>query len=113
MADLRYYLDVDLTDLIAAQLRRRGVDAISAHEVARTGQALSDSDQLAFATMEGRVLVSRDRHFIRLATELTPHAGVILLQRPLSLGAMIGYLDLTSRLKTEEEMKDRLHYCDW
>jgi predicted nuclease of predicted toxin-antitoxin system len=94
-------------------LRLRGVDAVSAHEVGRAGRSAPDREQLAFATGERRVLVTRDRDFIALAAQTGQHSGVILLQRPLSIGEIVEYLDLTSRLMTPEELRNCLHFCDW
>jgi hypothetical protein len=45
MADLlRYYLDENVASPIADQLRRRGVDCVSALEVGRAGQGITDID---------------------------------------------------------------------
>ena len=53
---MKFYLDEDLTPVVAIALRRRGGDAVSAHGVGQIG--LSDADQLAFAASQGRCLVS-------------------------------------------------------
>jgi predicted nuclease of predicted toxin-antitoxin system len=78
---LRFYLDADLSPSIAALLRRRGIDATSAHD-AGNGQ-LSDREQLAFAARERRCLVTRNaRHFCLLGQARVrrhePHAGIVL-----------------------------------
>jgi len=86
-----FYLDENLPPAIAEALRRRGLDAVSAHDVGLSGT--SDPAQLAFAAGEGRCLVTCDlRHFVELGREAVrhrrPHAGIILC--PASLGDDIG-----------------------
>lgn len=56
---LRFLLDEDVSYRVAQELRHRGVDAVSIHEVHRTG--LRDEDQLTYASAEGRVLVTYNR----------------------------------------------------
>ena len=78
---MRLYLDEDLAPAIAEQLRRRGIDAVTAHDVAMTG--VSDVAQLDHAASEARALVTRNvRHFRALGNarirSQTPHAGIIL-----------------------------------
>lgn len=88
---MKFYLDEDLTPKIAEALRKKGIDAVSAHE---TGNIhLSDPEQLAYAGREGRCLVTRNaRHFVLLAREAiqhqAPHAGILVLS-PRFTGAEI------------------------
>lgn len=75
---LRYYFDEHTKTAIAEQLRVRGVDAQTAQEAGRAGQGIPDSEQLAYATSQGRVLVTREkREFPVLAYTQLPHAGII------------------------------------
>jgi predicted nuclease of predicted toxin-antitoxin system len=78
---VKFYLDEDLSPRIAEDLRKRGIDALSAHDVGNV--QLSDREQLAHAAREGRCLVTRNaRHFVVLSQEAIarqePHAGIIL-----------------------------------
>jgi predicted nuclease of predicted toxin-antitoxin system len=78
---VKFYLDEDLAAAIAVGLRKRGVDAISAHEVGNIG--LGDLEQLAFAAGQQRCLVSKNaRDFGRLGHAAVdqghPHGGIIL-----------------------------------
>jgi predicted nuclease of predicted toxin-antitoxin system len=78
---VKFYLDEDLPARVAELLRRRGLDAVSVHEVGNF--RFSDREQLAFAARDGRCLVTRDaRHFVDLSHEAvrrqTPHAGIIV-----------------------------------
>lgn len=77
---MKVHLDEDLSPAIAAALRQRGIDAVSAHEGAL---GLSDAAQLRLAAAAGRVLVTRNaRHFIAATEEAMrraePHAGVVI-----------------------------------
>jgi hypothetical protein len=50
----RLYLDEDVHRRVAAALRLRHFDVVSAHEVQRWG--LTDNEQLSYAASEGRAL---------------------------------------------------------
>jgi hypothetical protein len=79
---VKVYLDEDLSQSIALILRRRGVNATSAHEVGSI--QLGDRAQLEYATREGRAIVTRNViDFIALARDAvamnTRHAGIVLV----------------------------------
>jgi predicted nuclease of predicted toxin-antitoxin system len=76
-----FYLDEDLSPVVAQLLRERGLDAISAHEIGFI--QVSDQEQLDHAAAEGRALVTRNaRDFRALSTDRVqrqqPHAGIIV-----------------------------------
>ncbi len=81
---MRFYLDEDLSHRIAEIARRRGCDAVSAHE--RDARGIADAAQLDLAVREGRCLVTRKRDdFLRLTVERyahhQPHHGVLIVPR--------------------------------
>jgi predicted nuclease of predicted toxin-antitoxin system len=100
---VKFYLDEDLAPGIAVALRKRGVDAISAHEVDQIGS--SDAEQLAFASDRGRCLVSANaRDFRRLGHDAIaqgrPHAGIVLCPpriHGLDVGAAVNALVETAK----------------
>jgi hypothetical protein len=53
---MRFYLDEDLSQVIAALARRRGLDVTSSHEVQYRHDGIADAQQLALAAAEGRCL---------------------------------------------------------
>ena len=79
---MKYYLDADLSPIIAEILRKKGIDAISSRE--EDTASLSDEQHLIRAAESGRCLVSRNRDdfmnlTVRFFHELRPHFGVLIV----------------------------------
>jgi predicted nuclease of predicted toxin-antitoxin system len=110
---LRYFFDEHLDRAVAEQLLARGIDVLTAQSSGRAGKKIPDVEQLNFATLHNRVVVTHDRDFARLASGQLPHAGIILLQRSLSIGGYVEYLELMARTAESEELQNQLVYCDW
>jgi uncharacterized protein with PIN domain len=80
----RLYLDEDTLPELAALLRDRGYDVLSAHDIGALG--ITDEEQLAIAISERRAIVSSNRRdFARLATHCSEngieHWGIVLMYR--------------------------------
>lgn len=79
---MKLYLDEDISPKVSAILRKKRIDAVSAHE---TGMLeASDEQQLSFAADNGRTMVTRNRDdFITLTVQffeaLKPHKGLIIV----------------------------------
>lgn len=79
---MKLYLDEDISPKVAVVLRKKGLDAVSAHE---TGMIeASDEQQLSFAADEKRAMVTRNRDdFITLTVQffeaLKQHKGLIIV----------------------------------
>lgn len=98
---MKFYLDEDLSPRIAESLRKKGIDAVSAHDVGNV--QVSDREQLAHAAREGRCLVTRNaRHFVVLSQEAIarqePHAGIILCSPSLQGSEVRAIADALTRL---------------
>lgn len=110
MADpVRFYLDQNVTGGTAPGLRALGIDAVSAQEAGRCG--LPDPDQLAFATAEGRVLITFDQDFLTLHAGGTPHAGIAWCHpTKYTVGQLIRELEILHGVLTAAEMMNNLEY---
>ncbi|HEU5367522.1 MAG TPA: DUF5615 family PIN-like protein [Ktedonobacterales bacterium] len=108
-----YYLDEHIDPAISKGLRMRGIDVLTTEEAGRAHQGLTDSDQLAYAAAQERVLVTRDSDFVELASGQLPHAGVVLLRQILSIGEYIEYLELLACTTSPQAMRNLLVYCKW
>lgn len=72
---IRFHLDESVTTVLALALRRRGIDVTT---TAETGLISADDQrQLDFARAAGRVLVTRDHHFLALAKQGAEHVGIV------------------------------------
>jgi hypothetical protein len=116
MTQIRFFTDEDVYGSIAPKLRERGFDAVSTPEAQRLRE--SDQSQLAWATQEGRVLVTFNvADFGRLhhewVSESRHHAGIIVSrQRP--IGDLLRRLFALASSLSREDMQARLEYLtDW
>jgi predicted nuclease of predicted toxin-antitoxin system len=81
---LRLYLDRHVMTRLATDLRPRGFDVLTTEEAGK--DTASDEDQLAFATAEGRAILTFNvRDFAPLHEQWQaagrPHAGIIVSQQ--------------------------------
>jgi len=99
------YTDELVDPTLAVQLRNRGYDAVSCHEMGRNNLRISDHDQLAYAANDGRAILTNNvRDFIPLDVwwkrQGRSHAGIIVYAGVPSLGELlrrvIHHLDATT-----------------
>lgn len=108
MADIKLYLDEDISPVIGVVLRSRGYDVVSTHEVDMNGR--EDKEQLDYAIKNKRALLTFNaRHFAPLAEkyykEGKEHFGIIVSKK-VSLSEMIRLIVNMMKSSTAEDFKN-------
>jgi hypothetical protein len=106
---IRYFFDQHIPKAVAEGLRQRAVDVLTAQDAGRC--SLPDPDQLEFARIEGRVLVSYDPDFLALAASGIEHAGIGWCEATkYGVGQLIHVLLLLHGVLSPDEMKNHVEY---
>ena len=106
---IRFYFDQHVPAVVAAGLRHRGVDVLTAQEAVRCG--LSDADQLEFATAEERVVVTFDTDYLELHRSGAEHAGIVWSPATKhAIGPFIQLLLLVHGLLDRDSMRNHVEY---
>ncbi|MDX6289738.1 MAG: hypothetical protein QOH42_1537 [Blastocatellia bacterium] len=109
MADrIRFHLDEHVDPAIATALRRAGIDATTTNEAGLRTQ--DDVAHLRFARDEGRVIVTRDQDFLRLASEGVDHSGIVFYTANQSIREIIEGLILIYEVLTPDELAEQIEY---
>lgn len=76
----RFYSNENIALQVVVELRRLGHDVLTSLDAGRANFAVPDSAVLAFATAEGRLVLTRNRrHFLQLhRSRSESHAGIVL-----------------------------------
>jgi hypothetical protein len=103
-AQIKFYLNEHIQAAVTSGLRRRGVDVLTTLEAGRTGS--TDEEQLAFASQQGRVMVTMDSDYIVLGAQGIEHAGIVYAPAVRSVGDIIrGLLLIHDVLQPEDLVK--------
>lgn len=85
------YADENFDYPVVEQLRLLGHDVLTAQQAGQAQQQIPDTAVLAFATTNGRaVLTFNRRHFIRLHFQSPSHGGIIVCTRDEDSFALAG-----------------------
>jgi hypothetical protein len=76
----RFYSNENFALPVVMELRRMGHDVLTSLDAGKANASVPDSEVLAFATSENRILLSHNRrHFLQLhRSRTTAHAGMVL-----------------------------------
>lgn len=75
----RLYSNENFPLPVVEELRRLGHDVLTVVEAGKAEQAISDPEVVAFATGDGRAVLTINRkHFVRLHHVNASHAGIIV-----------------------------------
>jgi hypothetical protein len=74
-----FYADENFPLEVVEALRHLGHDVLTALEAGQANRAIPDADVLAYATADGRVLLTLNRwHFVGLHAASPRHAGIVV-----------------------------------
>jgi predicted nuclease of predicted toxin-antitoxin system len=107
--EVTFHLDENVDPDIADGLRTHGIDTTTTNEVSLLGA--SDPTQFDYAQRTGRVLVTHDTDFLRIAAMTAEHCGIVFAkQEGYSIGKIV--LDCISLYHqfSAEDMKGRVEY---
>ncbi len=109
MADrVRFHLDEHVDPAIAIALRRAGIDITTTIEAGL--RTKNDEAHLQFARAEGRVIVTRDQDFLRVAAEKTDHNGIVFYTANQSMREIIEGLILIYEVMLPQEIAGQIEY---
>ena len=113
---IKLYLDENVPEAIAIELRLRGYDIKTVKDAGRRG--ISDIEQLNYATTEGRVIVTfNTSDFCKIHPEMMKkgisHGGIIV-SRQLPIGSIVRALaKLLSSTNREQFLNSIVWLSDW
>jgi predicted nuclease of predicted toxin-antitoxin system len=113
LAKLKIYTDENVDIRVAEGLRRRGIEAASAHEEGCLG--VEDEEHFARAAALKAAIFTHDHHFVEIAMKKTQqgkeHYGVIFEEmHRASLGECIRRLALYADVLSAEEMMNVVEF---
>jgi hypothetical protein len=89
-------------------LQRAGIEVTTTSEAGL--RATDDKTQLEFARAAGRVIVTRDRDFLRIADAEPDHPGIAFYKASLSIREIIDGLVLIYEVLAASEMAGHIEY---
>ncbi len=106
---VRFYLDENVQVAIAEQLKRRGIEAVTARDLGSLGD--EDVDHLERASEMGYVLCTHDADYVDLAASGKEHAGIIFgQQHKHTIGEWVAFLELVHGVYGADEMRNLVEY---
>ncbi len=104
---IKFHLDENVSNAIANGLRKRGIDVTTSPEEGLIGA--SDTQQLAYALEEKRVIFTFDDDFLSLAATGIEHWGIIYTpQQRQSTGKVISNLIIVWECLESEYMYNNI-----
>lgn len=95
---VRFFLDENMPVVIAEQLKRRGIEAVTVRDLGLLGD-------------EGYVLCTHDADYVDLALSGIEHKGIVFgQQHKHTLGEWVNFLELVHGVYDAEEMHNLIEY---
>jgi len=105
---LRFYTDEHVHGSIVKGLRFRGVDVVTTKEAKML--SAKDTDHIAFAKKEERVIFTQDVDFLRLHAKGIEHCGIVYAHQRTPIGDIIRGLMLLHQILDYNDMQDHIEF---
>lgn len=107
---IRFYLDEQMPVVIAEELKRRGIDAVTVRDLQLRGD--SDENHLKRATIMRRCICTMDDDFLELAALGIHHEGIVLGIRKdqNTIGNWVRFIVWLHNAVTREQMTNRIEF---
>lgn len=105
---IKFQTDEHIPSAVITGLQRRNIDVLSTPQAGLLGG--SDTDQLAFARQQQRVIVTQDDDFLTLHAQGIEHAGIVFVQPGKSIGYMVRGLHFIYQMMTAEAMSNHVEF---
>ena len=106
---IRLFFDENMPVEVANQLNDLGIDTVTTRDLRRLG--LGDPSQFEFATSDGRVICTYDKHYIEMAQRGLEHVGIVFIPgMHRDYGVLLRYFIELNRVYTAADMINRLEY---
>lgn len=106
---IQYHLDENVDHAVAEGLRRRGINVTTTADVGLHGA--SDEEHLVFATANNRVIITKDKDFLKLARVHHAHAGIVYYdQNKRSIGEIIRSLVILWEQFSSDDIRGRVEF---
>lgn len=103
MAEIKFYLDENISPQIANRLLLDGIDVVTVRDLGGLGD--TDNNHLERATQMGRVLCTQDRDYLAMHKKGIGHSGIAFAkQSEASIGGWIKGLYELHEAKNAKEM---------
>jgi hypothetical protein len=102
----KFHLDDNMPHGVADGLRKRDRDCTTTQDAGLIFAA--DTEHMAYALSEGRVVVTRDDDFLALDAEGVQHAGIVYWTEKHHFGHLVKDLDSLCFDMTAEELMGRV-----
>jgi predicted nuclease of predicted toxin-antitoxin system len=110
MADpIRFHVDENVSSVIVAALRQRGIAVSTTAEAGLIGA--TDLEQLAFVQRKNRVMITHDDDFLKIANERNDHPGIAYCRKDArSIGEILERLVLIYEVLVPDEMRGEVQF---
>ena len=106
---IKFHLDENCEPRIAVGLRLHGIDMTTTAEADLLHA--SDEEQLKYAIVQSRVIITQDTDFLRMAASGSEHRGIVFYAaQTRSIGRVVRGVHLIWEVCEPEEMCNRIEY---